>query len=160
MKLDDLVEVRRQWNSRRLAYVRREDITGVHWSRSSGGLNHRCPRPFLHGYVWCNAIVRGSLSHSCKHGPAPHLIKICITKKGNRSLFLQLAQAVPLTNERAEWSETARERSILDQRASFPDVNCANKKPQSTCPTVEGETSWGRKQSPRQRRSGPRGSHG
>lgn len=116
MKLDDLVEVRRQWNSRRLAYVRREDITGVHWSRSSGGLNHRCPRPFLHGYVWCNAVVRGSLSHSCKHGPAPHLIKICITKKGNRSVFLQLAQAVPLTNERAEWSGTALERSILDQR--------------------------------------------
>jgi hypothetical protein len=98
MTSDDLVEVRRQWNSRRLARVRRKDITGLHWTRTSGGLNHRCPRPFLHSYVWCNAVIDGSLSHSCKHGPAPHRIKVCITKKGNKPIFFALAQAVPLGN--------------------------------------------------------------
>ena len=41
----------------------------------------------MHGYVLCDRMIDGELGHSCRHGPAPHRIKICITKKGNEAVF-------------------------------------------------------------------------
>jgi hypothetical protein len=53
----------------------------------SGGLRHRTPEPFVHGYVMCDAMIEGTLAHSCRHGPAPHRIKVCLTRKGNESVW-------------------------------------------------------------------------
>ena len=42
---------------------------------------------YLHGYVWCDAMIAGELAHTCTHGPPPHRIKVCITKKGNEKFW-------------------------------------------------------------------------
>ena len=58
-------------------------LRNVAWSEVSGGIKARTSRPFLHGYIYCNEIISGDLSHSCLHGPGPHSIKVCIVKKDN-----------------------------------------------------------------------------
>ncbi len=59
------------------------DVTRWHWRDTSGGVGRRSPRPFLHGYVACDAAVSGEVSHSCLHGPPPHRILVCMVQKDN-----------------------------------------------------------------------------
>jgi hypothetical protein len=89
---DPLVHVRRQWNDTWEGTVKLSQIGGLHWTDESGGINSTSPRAFLHGYVWCTDIV-GSISHSCRHGPPPHRIKVCIVKKSNRQVWDRLLKA-------------------------------------------------------------------
>lgn len=82
------VWVRRHWNDSLGALYRLDDVTNWHWTDVSGGVQTRSPRPFLHGYVMCDAMLDGDLSHSCRHGPPPHRVKICFVQKDNsRWLF-------------------------------------------------------------------------
>lgn len=90
-----LVEVRRQWNDWRIATYRVSDVWGLHWSGESGGVRARSPRYFLHGYVLCNGMVGGELAHSCRHGPPPHEIKVCILERGNEKVFARLLELAP-----------------------------------------------------------------
>lgn len=95
MTEDSLVTVRRQWNDWRLASVKIEDIDGLHFSDMSGGVRGRSPRPFLHGYIACDAIVDGEVAHSCRHGRGPHWIKVCVVKKDNtKETYERLAAMV------------------------------------------------------------------
>ena len=83
-----VVWVRREFKGkRRRAAYRLADVSGLHWSSRSGGKKRRANRPYLHGYVWCDAMIVGAVAHSCRHGPPPHRIKVCITKKDNRRAF-------------------------------------------------------------------------
>jgi hypothetical protein len=77
------VWVRRQWNDWKRARVRLSDLQGPHWDATSGGINARAPRPFIHGYIWCNQLLEGELAHSCAHGAGPHRVKVCVVKKDN-----------------------------------------------------------------------------
>ncbi len=87
------VWVRRQWNDWRLALYRVDQLENVHWDRISGGVEAVAPQPFLHGYVMCTEMLEGELGHSGVHGPCPHRIKVCITKKGNdRAVFDRLVE--------------------------------------------------------------------
>lgn len=88
-----VVTVRRQWNDHATAEYRLCDIAGLHWDDTSGGVGRRAPRPFLHGYVMCDAMVSGGVSHSCRHGPPPHRIKVCVVKKDNTSAVLRALQS-------------------------------------------------------------------
>lgn len=85
------VRVRRQWNDRRIGKVRLTDLSGFHWSQFGGGQVHQfggvAPQPFLHAYMLCTNLVDGEIGHACRHGPPPHKIKVCITKKDNRRGF-------------------------------------------------------------------------
>ncbi|HLK23021.1 MAG TPA: hypothetical protein VKT30_00025 [Caulobacteraceae bacterium] len=72
-----------------------KDVSGLHWSDVSGGVQAPAPRPFLHGYVMCDAMVQGSIAHSCAHGPGPHSIKVCITRKYNEKIFDELLKLAP-----------------------------------------------------------------
>lgn len=91
MKADDesdanikpMLNVRRQWNDWRIARVRLRDFSDAHMSDECGGVRQRAPRMFLHGYIWCDAIVDGEVGHSCTHGRGPHRIKVCVLKKDN-----------------------------------------------------------------------------
>jgi hypothetical protein len=80
------VRVRRQWNDNQIGTVRLTDLSGFHWSQYGGGQTYRfggvAPKPFLHAYTLCTKID-GEIGHSCRHGPPPHRIKVCITKKDN-----------------------------------------------------------------------------
>jgi hypothetical protein len=77
------VVVRRQWNDWRTAKYLIEDVEEPHWDSTSGGVQARSPRAFIHGYVRCNAMLEGELAHSCAHGEGPHRIKVCVTKGDN-----------------------------------------------------------------------------
>jgi hypothetical protein len=77
------VTVRRQWNSPESASVASNSIENLHMSDVSGGVRARAPRAFLHGYVWCDQLIDGELAHSCRHGPGPHRIKVCVVKRDN-----------------------------------------------------------------------------
>ena len=85
------VWVRRNWNDHRIGKVRLSDLSGFHWSQFAGGqisgFGRVAPRPFLHAYMLCTQIVEGEISHTCRHGPPPHRIKVCMTKKDNRRAF-------------------------------------------------------------------------
>lgn len=88
-----IVTVRRQWNDWRQARVDINALLGFHWDEYSGGVHARSPRPFLHAYMSCDAIIDGELAHSCMHGDGPHRIKVCIVKKDNgKKLFERLTE--------------------------------------------------------------------
>jgi hypothetical protein len=102
-KVDDVViKVRRQWNrGRRIATYRLRDISELRWGRMSGGLRHRTPQLFVHGYVMCDAMIAGTLAHSCAHGPGPHRIKVCLVRKGNESVWKDVLAIVGGRPDRA-----------------------------------------------------------
>ena len=77
------VWVRRHWNDSLGARYRLDDIKDWHWREQSGGAMVRSPRPFLYGYAMCDAMLEGHLSHSCRHGPAPHRVLVCMVQKDN-----------------------------------------------------------------------------
>ena len=90
-----IVWVRRQFDDHRHAAYRLGDVSGWHWSDISGGVQHRANRYYLHAYVMCDGMIAGELAHSCRHGPPPHRIKVCITKKGNEKFWPAIDEAAP-----------------------------------------------------------------
>jgi len=76
------VRVRRQWDDQRIGAVRWSELSNVHWDSVSGGTQAQSPEPYIHAFVWCNK-VKGTIAHSCIHGPGPHNIKVCLVKKDN-----------------------------------------------------------------------------
>jgi len=95
------VWVRRQFDDHRHAAYRLGDLSGWHWSDISGGVMHRANRHYLHAYVWCDAMIAGALAHRCEHGPPPHRIKVCITKKGNEKFWRAIEEVAPAKPDRA-----------------------------------------------------------
>lgn len=68
----------------------------MRWDRTNGGVQVPCPQYFIHANVFCNEI-HGDFAHSCQHGPAPHNIKVCITKVDNDpDVFSKLLEVVGL----------------------------------------------------------------
>ncbi len=78
-----LVTVRRHWNDWKLAKYRLANVHRPRWDTESGGVQKASPRRMLYAYVLCNAMESGELAHSCRHGPPPHEVKVCIVKKDN-----------------------------------------------------------------------------
>jgi hypothetical protein len=82
--IDECVVVRRQWNDRqRQGSVRLADMDDFKWSSISGGVQAPSPRPFIHAYIRCDSLLEGEVGHTCRHGPPPHRIKVCIVRKDN-----------------------------------------------------------------------------
>ena len=96
MEPGPVVWVRRQFSSRKHAAYRMADVEDWHWSNMSGGRVRRVNRYYLHGYVWCDALIAGRLGHSCIHGPPPHRIKVCVTKKGNEKVWEAIEKVAPM----------------------------------------------------------------
>jgi hypothetical protein len=82
-----VVWVRRQWSDYRDAAYRLSDVWNFHWSRVSGGVHALAPRAFVNAYVMCNAMIEGELAHSCRHGPGPHEIKVCVIRNSNKEIW-------------------------------------------------------------------------
>ncbi|HWK96293.1 MAG TPA: hypothetical protein VNR39_12810 [Pseudolabrys sp.] len=87
-----VVWVRRQFDDHRHAAYRLAEVSEWHKSRYSGGIGNKANRRYLHGYVWCDAMIAGRLAHSCQHGPPPHRIKVCVTKKGNEKFWKEIEE--------------------------------------------------------------------
>lgn len=93
-----------QWNDYRDAAYRIDDASDWDWSRLSGAVNARAPRPFVHGYVSCDAMIGVELGHSCLHGKGPHCIKVCVTKKMNKAIWNEIDKLMGPTPERKSLS--------------------------------------------------------
>ena len=95
----ELVSVRRRWNSWEVAEVYVGEVSNPIWDVESGGVKETSPDALIYGYVWCDAIVSGTLAHSCLHGTAPHSIKVCILRKDNSpriyNYFLEMVGPKP-----------------------------------------------------------------
>lgn len=89
----ELVRVRRHWNDYRIATVRLAQLTGLHWSSTSGGVGVNSPRPMISGYVYCDQVIEGELAHSCSHGPAPHRISVVVVQKDNPKPLIKSLKA-------------------------------------------------------------------
>lgn len=100
----ELVSVRRQWNNWEIAQVYVSEVNNPLWDLESGGVKESAPEAYIYCYVWCDAIVSGSLAHSCLHGTAPHSIKVCILRKDNPpriyNHFVEMVGPKPATWQR------------------------------------------------------------
>ena len=100
----ELVSVRRRWNSWEVAEVYVGEVSNPIWDIESGGVKETSPDALIYGYVWCDAIVSGTLAHSCLHGTAPHSIKVCILRKDNSpriyNYFLEMVGPKPSSWQR------------------------------------------------------------
>lgn len=97
---DQDIVVRRQWDGRLRATYRFADLGRLHLSDTSGGVGAQANRLYIHGYVQCDAMTAGELDHSCRHGPPPHRIKVCVVAVDNggprSSLMRSLRRLVEL----------------------------------------------------------------
>ncbi|SCM82556.1 hypothetical protein KL86SPO_50327 [uncultured Sporomusa sp.] len=81
-----------------------DDLHNLRWDTISGGFQARQPSVYLFGTVCCTKIIAENFGHSGLHGPCPHDIKVCITKKDNLpKIYTQLAAQAgskPASNRR------------------------------------------------------------
>jgi len=83
---DTVVHVRRQWNDVDGGRVMLRDLPGWQYTDQVGSTYNsrgRSPRPMLHAYALCTDIDGLEVSHTCRHGPPPHRIKVVIVAKDN-----------------------------------------------------------------------------
>jgi hypothetical protein len=91
----------------------------LHWDNTSGGVGRKTSHPALFGYVMCDEAIEGAVSHTCRHGPPPHRIKVCIPKVCNKEGWkLILAKAPP--SKTPEQRERDRQRVIELAEAMGP----------------------------------------
>ena len=88
-----IVQVRRQPGDWRLARYDLTKITELRWGFIGGGIQRRA-QWHVYGFVWCNEKIDGRLAHSCRHGPPPHRIKVCVTKKFNETIWPKILALV------------------------------------------------------------------
>lgn len=88
-----LVRVRRQPSDWRIAAYDIRSVSRLRWDNIGGGIQ-RGSAVHVYGYVLCNEMVGGELAHSCRHGPPPHEIKVCITKMHNDGIWRDIIQIV------------------------------------------------------------------
>jgi hypothetical protein len=115
-----VVWVRRQFHQRESAAYDLADIEGWHQSDTSGGKHAKANRRYWHGYVWCNAMLEGSVAHSCTHGPPPHRIKVCITRTRNEEAWPAILRVAEITvaeeRMRGNRSRCVRERPRIPRK--------------------------------------------
>jgi hypothetical protein len=114
-----VVKVRRQPQDWRLADYRLSDVSDLRWSKTSGGTRRKY-QLHVYGYVMCDAMLTGKIAHSCRHGPPPHMVKVCITKKYNEgiwSLILEKVGSKPKQRRRKARRGKGRPKAnVLHQR--------------------------------------------
>jgi hypothetical protein len=88
---EELVVVRRRWNSSSRGHVRIEALRDLQIRNEPGGVCGPLPRPFLFAHVWCDTLVSGDVGHVCRDSPPPHELLLCITQNDNpRELYARL----------------------------------------------------------------------
>ena len=116
---ESIITIRRQWNDWKTAKVSLRDLSGLHWDNESGGVRARSPQLFLHGYVFCTAILEGEISHSCRHGKPPHNIKVCIVKQDNSKAEYAAALAKLEQESQARRERVAKHAGAQDQKGGI-----------------------------------------
>jgi hypothetical protein len=70
-----LVVVQRDWNGWRKAMTPAAALEQLHWRQPAGA-----PRPLLHAYVSCTALISGDVPHECTGAGTPHRLLVCVLK--------------------------------------------------------------------------------
>jgi hypothetical protein len=109
-----LIQVRRQPGDWRLAAYRLADISRMRWDYIGGGIQRRS-QWHVYGFVMCDAMASGRIAHSCKHGPPPHKVKVCITKKYNEKVWPLILAKV---GAKPEPRRAKRRRQRAERRAA------------------------------------------
>ena len=78
--LDLLVVVQRDWNGWMKAMTPLSALEDVHWRQPAGA-----PRPLIHAYVRCDALVSGMVPHDCGDTGSQHRLLVCVLKKHSLS---------------------------------------------------------------------------
>ena len=104
-----LVKVRRQPGDWRIATYELRNVRGLRWDNVGGGIQ-RGSATHVYGYVFCDGMIEGRLAHSCRHGPPPHEIKVCATKKHNEKVWPHILRIVGPKPERRKRRKKARSR--------------------------------------------------
>ena len=94
-KAELFVSVRRHPTNRKTAAYRLYDVDGLHWSSSSGGVRRPHGHMTLYGYVLCDGAVEGEVDRSCRHGPPPHRMRVCLPKSCNKDAWKAILAAAP-----------------------------------------------------------------
>lgn len=92
---------RRPGKTWQTAEYRFQDVEGWHLRVISGGRQTMHKHPEAYGYVMCDAMLQGELGHSCKHGPGPHRILVCISRGDAR--MTRKVRALAKASGRLEW---------------------------------------------------------
>lgn len=88
------IRIRRQPNDYAEGAVRLDQIDSLYWDCTSGGINIPFSHSMICTYVWCTDIEDGGVSHTCRHGPAPHRIKVCVMKKTNDTRIYRVLKMI------------------------------------------------------------------
>ena len=86
--------VRRYPSDWKTAVYRLSDVNGLHRDSISGGVGRKTSHDAWFGYVMCDGAVSGEVAHTCRHGPPPHRIKICIPKTCNKEDWKEIEAAL------------------------------------------------------------------
>jgi hypothetical protein len=89
-----LVVVQQDWSGWRKAWAPVSSLEGVHWRQPAGA-----PKPLVHGYLPCSALVSGSLPHDCTG--TPHHLLVCVLRQHTAPcVFESLVQRANLAGAR------------------------------------------------------------
>ncbi len=72
---DLLVVVQREWNGWQKAMTPLSALEDIHWRQPAGA-----PRPLIHAYVACEALVSGDVPHDCAGAGPGHRLLVCVFK--------------------------------------------------------------------------------
>ncbi len=90
--LDLLVVVQREWNGWVKAMTPLSALEDVHWHHPAGA-----PKPLIHAWVRCDALVSGMVPHDCSELGSGHRLLVCVLKCHTAPVaFQQLADRASL----------------------------------------------------------------
>jgi hypothetical protein len=107
--------VRRQPADRRLADYRLADVSRLRWDYIGGGKRQKS-QWHVYGFVMCDGMIDGKVAHSCQHGPPPHKIKVCITKKYNEKIWPVISEKVGVKPEPRKQKRNAKRRRRRERK--------------------------------------------
>ena len=81
---DLLVVVQSEWNGWQKAMAPLSALEEVHWHQPAGA-----PRPLIHAYTTCHALVSGSVPHDCAGAGQPHRLLVCVLKSHTAPVAFQ-----------------------------------------------------------------------
>jgi hypothetical protein len=103
-----------------LADYRLSDVARLRWDYIGGGIQQRSAW-HVYGYVMCDATLSGKIAHSRKHGPPPHRVKVCITKKYNEDVWpLILTKVGPKPEPRRRKRRRLRAQARMIEQPCVP----------------------------------------
>ena len=125
---EELIVVTRQKVDHRSATVKWDNLSGVHWGTTSGGVRRYTGTQGIYAYMTCTDIEDGEISHSGIHGPCPHNIKVYIPSGANKEYYKYIAKEAgerPKSPYQEALGTTVKVRKIVEKQPGITAVEVA-----------------------------------